>query len=334
MASSVGYPTLTINNWSPPDKSGYLEQLSKRAPALIAPSDAPFYKGAEHRSVVGYQTDWLTDDLTPIATEAGVPFEGEPAYSTVLYRNRLNNTVQMFRKVWSISEYSEIIAKNGGIGGGIVSEVARQIMLKLKEMSRNIERTMCSNITGTLEGASAATASAMSGYFALITASNTTLGSTNTIDTIATPQTASLDETTFSNKINQLFKNGSSANIHCLTTPDMMMQMGRTFQGRTNVRETVERGTHKIDTIVEKYVAPVGGEVMIEPNRSMGEGTMLYDEEQVAVGVADDIRIFKADPGSFQNMYGRIRTYLTVHCGNPQASGGWITSQTPAVAGA
>ena len=338
MASSVGYPVLTINNWSPPDKSGYLEQLSKRAPALIAPADAPLYKMLERAPAVGYQQDWLTDDLQPIQTEGGLPFETEPLYSTTLYRNRLMNIIQMFRKVWSIAEYTEIIAKNGGVGGGIKSEIARQIMLLMKALSRNIERTIASNITGGLEGASGATSSTLYGYFALITASNATLTAANanivnTVDTIASPLTTSLDETTFQNKILQLHNNGASADLHCIVQPALMVQMGRTFLGRSNVRETVERGSHKIDTLMEKYVAPVGGEVTIEPDRSIGESCLLFDEEQLRIGEADPIRIYKNDRGSFQNNYGRATTYITLECGNPQASGGWITANTPAAAG-
>ena len=67
MSTNAGTGTLTINGWAPPDKSGYLEQVSKRAPALIAPADKVLWDGLEHRPVVGYQHDWLTDDLEPLA---------------------------------------------------------------------------------------------------------------------------------------------------------------------------------------------------------------------------------------------------------------------------
>lgn len=338
MSTSVGFPTLTIQGWAPPDKSGYMEQISKRAPALIAPYDAPFYKGIEHRPVVGYQFDWLTDNLDPNLTEAGNPFETEPVYQTTLYRNRLNNIVQMFRKVWSISEYSEIIAKNGGISSGIQSEVARQITLKLKVLARNIERTMVSNITGGLEGASTNTSSTLSGYYAAITAGNSTLALPNTIGNFAVTAGQDLsnylDETTFSNQIALQFSNGASPDLWFLTTVSVAKMIGRTFNGRTNSRENTQRGEHVVDSVVDKYVAPVGGEVMIEADRSIGDGGALIDREQISIGEADPIRVFRADPGSFQNLYGRIRTYCTMLYGNPQASGGWTTSNTPAAANA
>lgn len=328
---------LTMNDWSPPDASGYLEQLSKRAPALIAPADKVVYGGLEKRPIVGYQTDWLTDDLEANLIPAGVAFEGEPTYATVLYRNRLNNVVEMFRKVWSVAEYTEIIAKNGGIGGGIVSEISRQIMLKLKEMAREIDRTIMSLQIGVLEGHSAAPASLMSGYFYAITAGNSSLSKTNTITnfTATSSQTVAdfLDETTFQNQILTQYANGASADLWFVCTPKMMMASGRLWEGRKKTMETVVRGDHKIDLLVESYVAPVGGEVTLEPDRSIGDCAALIDREQLAIGEADAIRVFRSDPGSFQNMYGRIRTYLTLATGNPQASGGWTTTNTPTGAG-
>ena len=328
---------LTMNDWSPPDASGYLEQLSKRAPALIAPADKVVYGGLEKRPVVGYQFDWLTDDLEPNVIPTPVAFEGEPTYTTVLYRERLNNVIMMFRKVWSVAEYTEIIAKNGGVGGGIVSEISRQIMLKLKEMAREIDRTVMSLQTPVIEGHSAAPASIMGGLFYEITAGNSALTKTNTITnfTATTSQTVAnfVDETAFQNQILTQYNNGASSDLWFVCTPAMMMVIGRNFSGRKQVMETVVRGSHKIDTVVETYVAPVGGEVTIEPDRSIGDCAALIDREQLAIGEADAIRVFRSDPGSFQNMYGRIRTYMTLIYGNPQATGGFTTTNTPSTAG-
>lgn len=337
MATVVGFPTLTMQGWTPPDKSGYMEQVSKRTPALIAPADKVLYNGLEHRPVVGYQYDWLTDDLQPNAIPVAQAFETEPVYSTTLFRNRLNNVIEMYRQVWSIAEYTEIIAKNGGISSSIVSEVTRQIMLLMKTMIRNIERTIASLQTSALENAPGTVASSMAGYFSCITSGNATLGKANTITNYAATPAQNLanflDETTFTNQILTQYTNGASADLWFVTTPAMAVTVGRQWNGRNQTRENVERGGHKIDTVVERYVAPVGGEVSIEPDRSIGDCGLLIDREQLAIGVADEIRVFRADPGSFQNLYGRIRTYLTLLYGNPQASGGWTTTNTPTTAG-
>lgn len=339
MATSVGFPTLTMNNWSPPDKSGYMEQISKKAPALIAPADRILWDTLEHVPVVGYQFDWLTDDLRQLAIPTAPPFETEPTYQTTLFRNRLNNVVEMFREVWSVAEYTEIIAKNGGISSGIMSEIARQITLLTKSMMRGLERTIGSLQSSALEGAAGATASVMAGYFASITAGNTALSKTNTITNYAVGggQDLSnfLDETTFTDAIRQAYDNGASADLWFLSTSKMMMQIGRggNFKGRDNVREVVQRGEHKIDTVVERYIAPVGGEVTLQPDRSLGDCGLLIDREQITIGVADELRWFRSDPGSFQNMYGRGRMYVTLLTGNPQASAGWTTSNTPSTAG-
>lgn len=336
MSTAVGFPTLTIQGWAPPDKSGYMEQISKRAPALIAPADKVLYAGLEHRPVVGYQFDWLTDDLLPLAVPAGQAFETEPAYQTTLLRNRLSNVIQMFRGVWSISEYSEIIAKNGGISSSIVSEVSRQIMLIMKQLSRNIERTIASLVPVGLENAPGTAASSMGGYFSQITTQNATLGKTNTITNFtATPtQTLAnfLDETTFQNQILSQYTNGAGQ-LSFVTTPAVKFMIGRTFNGRANARETSERGSHNVDTMVDQYFAPEGGLITIQSDRSIGDCGLLYDEEQCQIGDADAMRVFRSDPGSFQNMYGRVRTYITLLTGNPQASGGWTTTNTPAAAG-
>ena len=328
---------LTMNDWAPPDASGYLEQLSKRAPALIAPADKVIYGGLEHRPVVGYQHDWLTDDLAANTLQAGVPFEGEPTYATVLQRDRLNNIIQQWRKVWSVAYYTEVIASKGGVGGGITSEITRQIMLKLKDMAKNIERAIASLQVGVLEGHSAASASLMNGFFYAITAGNSELSKTNTITnfTATSSQTVAdfVDETAFQNLILALYKNGASSDLWAVSTPEFMMKVGMSFDGRKKVMETVVRGSHKVDNVVESYVAPVGGEVTIEPDRSIGDCCLMIDREQVAIGEADPIRVFRSDPGSFQNKYGRIHTFATLLVGNPQASGGFTTSNTPVSAG-
>ena len=51
------------------------------------------------------------------------------------------------------------------------------------------------------------------------------------------------------------------------------------------------------------------------------------------LGIADELRWFKSDRGSFQNEYARGRLYATLLTGNPQASGGFTTTNTPAAAG-
>lgn len=337
MSIAVGTPTLTIQGWAPPDKSGYMEQITKRRPYLIAPADRVLYDGIEHVPVVGYQWDWLTDDLSALAIPQGQAFETEPSYSTALLRNRLNNAIKMFRKVWSIAEYTEIIAKNGGVAGQIVSEVGRQIMLKMKEMHREIERNIASLMTVALENAPGTAAAEMGGYFSQITTQNATLGKPNTITNFAVQPGQNLsnflDATTFENLIVTLHTNGASASLKFVTTPLMMAVVGRTFEGRVQTRETIGRSEAKINNMVHSYAANVGGEVELEDDRSIGDCGLLYDEEQLSIGVADDIRVFRSDPGSFQNLYGRIRCYITLVTGNPQASGGWTTGSTPASAG-
>ena len=334
-ASTSG--ALTINAWAPPDKSGYMEQITKRRPFLIAPVDRVLYDGLEHVPVVGYQWDWLTDDLSPLAIPAGQAFETEPSYTTVLLRNRLNNAIKMFRKVWNVAEYTEIIAKNGGVAGQIMSEVARQIMLKMKELHREIERNIASLMTVQLENAPGTAVAEMGGYFSQITTQNATLGKPNTITNFAVGAGQSLsnylDSTTFENMIVTLHTNGASSSLKFVTTPLMMAVIGRTFEGRVNTRENIERSEKRISNQVHFYAANVGGEVELEDDRSIGDCGLLYDEEQLSIGVADDIRVFRSDPGSFQNLYGRIRCYITLVTGNPQASGGWTTTNTPAAAG-
>lgn len=336
MASVLGFPTLNIATWLPPDKSGYMEQLSKKAPALVAPADRIMYDALSKVPVTGYQYDWLTDDLATIGQPPGIAFDTEPAYATQLLRNRLNNIIQMFRKVWSVSEYSEIIAKNGGIGGNIVSEISRQVMLKTRELIREIERMIGSNNTGALQTAAGA-GPTMNGYFYSLTLGNSTLSKTNTVDNYAATPAQDLSqflgEDTFRTKVKTLYKNGASADLWFVSTPEVVYVASLNWQGRSQVRETVARGDHKVDTVLEKYVAPVGGEVTFAPDRSLGDCGLLMDREQISIGVADPIRVFKSDPGSFQNMYGRIRTYLTLMVGNPQASGGWTTDNTNNSAG-
>lgn len=317
------------------DSTGYREDLSSLAPRMIDPADAPVYKGVKKTKASQVLHEWLTDalpTLSALPSTAGtnslylLNFNAEPStsdvYSTTLGRARASNRIQQFITGWSISEVSELVAKAGGIAGGIASEVTREIERQMKHLSKAIELTICSaQAVDTDDGSS--TPAKLGGFFSKVTTNITTL------DTgVATHQ--GISEETFCDKIEDMFTTGTQAPIWAVATPAMCRVIGTTWTGRQNTRETIQRGAHKIDSVIESYVAPVGGVVNLEPSRTLSssDALLLVDKSQIAVAELAPVRVYERDPNSFQNRQGRISTYLTLEYGNQKAHGGWKTSST------
>lgn len=321
--------TVSPANFSPGDTTGYLEDVSKLAPRLIDPWDCPVYKGLAKTKAKAPLHEFLTDALPTLALQTPPIFDTELAsYSTTLNRARPGNRVQLFRTTWSISEFSEILAGMGGIGGGITSEVQREIERQIKFLSKVIEFTILSEQAVATDSGTGGAGAALAGFFAAVSGVNT-----NVTDSGAVTIPNAVAESDFQTKIKALYAAGGTAPFWAVMQPSMAATIGANWIGRVNTQEVQQRGKHEVDTVVETYISPVGGQANITPDRSMGPGLAIIDKTQVKVAEATAIRVFERDPDSFQNRQGRISTYLTMEWGQEKASGGWKDNSTPAANG-
>src|SRR3990167_5736430 len=125
MATGILAPTQTPDGtgttyaaWAPGDAKGYLEDVSRQAPRLITPLDAPFYKGLPKVKARAVRHDWETDSLPTLDLQTPPLFTAEPTYATADTRARPDNVIQNLIRTWTVSLVSELIAQAQGVAGG------------------------------------------------------------------------------------------------------------------------------------------------------------------------------------------------------------------------
>lgn len=308
-------------NWAPGDSKGYLESVSKRAPLLIDPADAPVYKRLEKRPAYQVQEDWMTDALEANTTPTPPQYAGEPSYDGVDNRSRVANIVQQFRENWLVTEVSELIAGRSGVAG-VRSEIQRSIDVKMKKMVKNIERVINSEQADALDDGN--NGSKLGGFFDKVT--------TNVTDTAAVSLIDAVSQTAFEDKLLDIYNAGGDSELLCVAQPAFCKIVGRNFEGRANTQENQDRAKHTVDMIVRKFRGQLGTEVEIIPNRSIGESIGLWSESQAAIAELRPIRVFRKDNDT-QHKRGFMNTYLTLDYGNEKAHGGWKNNSTPLALG-
>lgn len=303
-------------NWAPGDSKGYLESVSKRAPLLIDPADAPVYKRLEKRPAYQVQEDWMTDALETNVTPTPPQYAGEPSYNGVDNRSRVSNVVQQFRENWLVAEVAELIAARGGVAG-VRSEIQRSIDVKMKKMVKNIERVICSEQAVLLDDGT--NGSKLGGYFAKVTTNPVDAGAVNLIDYIT--------QTRFEDMLQTVYDAGGDSDLLFVAQSSMCKIVGRNFEGRANTQENQDRAKHTVDMIVRKFRGQLGNEVDIIPNRSISESALLISESQMAIAELRPIRVFRKDNDT-QHKRGFMNTYLTLDFGSEKASSGWKNDNT------
>ena len=309
-------------SWAPGDAKGFLENVQNLAPLLVDPADAPVYKETKKVKVTQVRYDWETDALPSIVIPTPLSIADTAVPSTTLVRGRATNPVQRFTATYNISEASQAIAAAGGIAG-IDDEVMNEIRRQTTTLFAVIEHVILSE-QAAVQDAGAGTPGKLGGFFNKVT--------TNMTDAGAVALTTFVTEALFRAKVRAIYQSSSlGGELWCVCRPDFAEYVGITFNGRTNARETVERSSRSVDSVVETYIAPVGGLVKISADRSIGEGVALINKNQIGVG---ELIPFRAKPvGATEHFQGTLESYLTLYFGNEKAHGGWKNDNTPAAAG-
>lgn len=103
----------------------------------VSPTDTPFLTMCKKGKADGTYHEWLTDELEEPAKNAVV--EGHVAEPKKAgSRTRIGNYTQILEKTASVTGSQEKAKK----GGGIKSEMAYQVTRRMKEIKRDLERTV------------------------------------------------------------------------------------------------------------------------------------------------------------------------------------------------
>jgi hypothetical protein len=298
-----------------------MEDISKKAPLMITPTDAPFYKALKKEKGSQVRHDWITDALGSNVVPSGVLYDAEPSYSTTDGRSRPYNWMQTFLEHWLVSRVSEIVSQRGGVAG-VGSEVAHQIRKATELLGKKVERVLLSEQADRDDDDS--NAALLGGFFHMVT--------TNVDDGGASDLAVYVTETKFQTALKTIYDAGCSNQVKVFCQTGFKSAVGTSFNGRTRVSENVDRNSKAINMVVDRYIPPVGPMVEIIPDRSMGAGIAIVDMEQCALVELAPLSVFRKDTDT-RNRRGYVEQILTLKTGNETAHYAFRNDSTPLAAG-
>lgn len=240
----------------------------------ISPTETPFQSAIGRKSVTNTSFEWSEVDLA--APTANRVLEGEAAPGNDAPTNavRLSQYTQISDKVVEVSDTNQ---KVNGVADA--QTVAKQIAYKLKELKRDMEVMLLSNVAAV--PGDATTARVTAGLPAFLrtnvdrgvggasgTLSGTTSGYVNAAATDGTPR--ALTEAMLKNVISQCWDNGAEPSI-VLCGSAVKQKISSTFTG--SATKFKEVGDKKIVAAVDLYVSDFG-ELQIVPTRFLETRTV------------------------------------------------------------
>ncbi len=131
----------------------------------ITPTDTPMLSSFKSARANNTYTEWLTDSLATAASNAQV--EGSSATNaTLTARTRVGNYLQIFRKVFEVSDTTRSVDN-----AGVSDEYTYQAEKAMKELARDIEYAI---VNGASASGDSATARSLAGVSAFVTTNRKT----------------------------------------------------------------------------------------------------------------------------------------------------------------
>ena len=129
----------------------------------ISPTETPFMSAIGRKSVSNTYFEWPVVDLAAPAANRVIEGEAAPGNDAPTNAVRLANYTQISDKVVEVSDTAEAVN-----GAGDAQTVAKQIAYKLKELKRDMETMLLSNVAGSA-GATGSAARVTAGLPAFLT---------------------------------------------------------------------------------------------------------------------------------------------------------------------
>lgn len=240
----------------------------------ISPTETPFQSAIGRKSVTNTSFEWSEVDLAAPAANRVLEGEAAPGNDAPTNAVRLSQYTQISDKVVEVSDTNQ---KVNGVADA--QTVAKQIAYKLKELKRDMEVMLLSNVAAVPGDASTARVTAGLPAFlrtnvdrgvggASGTLSGTTSGYVNAAATDGTPR--ALTEAMLKNVIAQCWDNGAEPSI-VLCGSAVKQKISSTFTGSATKFKNVD--DMKIVAAVDLYVSDFG-ELQIVPTRFLETRTV------------------------------------------------------------
>ena len=240
----------------------------------ISPTETPFQSAIGRKSVTNTSFEWSEVDLAAPAANRVLEGESAPGNDAPTNAVRLSNYTQISDKVVEVSDTNQ---KVNGVADA--QTVAKQIAYKLKELKRDMEVMLLSNVAAV--PGDATTARVTAGLPAFLrtnvnrgtsgasgTLSGTTSGYVNAAATDGTPR--ALTEAMLKSVIAQCWDNGAEPSI-VLCGSAVKQKISSTFTGSATKFKNVD--DKKVVAAVDLYVSDFG-ELQIVPTRFLETRTV------------------------------------------------------------
>jgi hypothetical protein len=240
----------------------------------ISPTETPFQSAIGRKSVTNTSFEWSEVDLAAPTANRVLEGEAAPGNDAPTNAARLSNYTQISDKVVEVSDTNQ---KVNGVADA--QTVAKQIAYKLKELKRDMEVMLLSNVAAV--PGDATTARVTAGLPAFLrtnvdrgtsgasgTLSGTTSGYVNAAATDGTPR--ALTEAMLKSVIAQCWDNGAEPSI-VLCGSAVKQKISSTFTGSATKFKNVD--DKKVVAAVDLYVSDFG-ELQIVPTRFLETRTV------------------------------------------------------------
>ena len=240
----------------------------------ISSTETPFQASIGRKTVSNTYFEWPVVDLASPSANRVIEGEAAPGNDAPINAVRLGQYTQISDKVVEVSDTAEQVN-----GAADVQTIAKQVAFKLKELKRDMEVMLLSNVAANAGGAG--TARVTAGLPAFLTSnvsrgaggangtlSGTTSGYPNAAATDGTPR--ALTETMLKDVIASCWNNGAEPSI-VLCGSAVKQKISSTFTGSaTRYRDISDK---KVVASVDVYVSDFG-DLQIVPSRFLETRTV------------------------------------------------------------
>jgi hypothetical protein len=241
----------------------------------ISPTDTPFMSAIGRKSVSNTYFEWPVVELASPAANRVVEGEAAPGNDAPTNAIRLSNYTQISDKVVEVSDTADAVN-----GAADIQTVAKQVALKLKELKRDMELMLTSNVAASAGSSSAARATAGLAAFLITntsrgsgganpTLSGTTAGYPNAAATDGTAR--ALTEDMLKTVIASCWNNGAEPSI-VLCGSAVKQKISSTFTGSATKYQDMT-ATKTLSAAIDIYVSDFGT-LQIVPSRFLETRTV------------------------------------------------------------
>lgn len=315
-----------INTYKSTDQVGIREDLSDII-SDISPTETPLYSAMKKIKATNTIHEWQTDALDA-PSEDNAHVEGDDTTAQVSTpTTRLNNQCQIFKKSATVSGTDQGLNK-----AGRAREMAYQITKRMKELKRDMEKSIFANKAKVTRGE--ATAGVFAGIPAWIATNTNNVGGGGAdptgdgTDARTDGTQTAFSQADFDLTMQNIWDEGGEPDSVFLSSFQMDVALG--FTGMNNQRSTIGAsvgGTNSVVNAMDVYVTPWGTVDFIPSRHVRSRDVWIIQRDKWAFA---NLRPVKNEPlaktGDSEKR--QIIAEGTLVCYNEKANGGVVDCST------